>query len=108
MNETLQLQRLTHEMRGRGTWARTGQFIPVTKSSEELAPPDLSDPLHPVLMLEKGLRQSKTFDSEWSSSTLSPSDKEQRDWSETLPATAGKEKGDWLGLPPPSKGGEKM
>lgn len=68
VNETLQLQRLAHEMRGRGTWARTTEFIPVTKPSEELAPLDLSNPAHPVLLEEKHLFQSRTFESEWSSS----------------------------------------
>ncbi|KAB5576596.1 hypothetical protein GE09DRAFT_627098 [Coniochaeta sp. 2T2.1] len=108
INETLQLQRLAHEMRGRGTWERTGQYIPVTAPSEQLAPLDLSDPGHPVLMMEKGLRQSRTFDSEWSSSTMSPSDKEKVDWFESLPSPADKEKSGWFGLSPSGTGGEKM
>ncbi|OIW32348.1 hypothetical protein CONLIGDRAFT_699027 [Coniochaeta ligniaria NRRL 30616] len=74
VNETLQLQRLAHEMRGRGTWARATEFIPFTKPREELAPLDLSDPGHPVLLEEKHMVQSRTLDSEWSSSPPSSVD----------------------------------
>lgn len=77
VNETLQLQRLAHESQGRGTWARTTDFIPVTKPSEELAPLDLTDPAHPVLLDEKPLSRGTTFGSVGSETTSTPRDKEK-------------------------------
>lgn len=79
VNETLQLQRLAHETSGRGgAWRRTTEFIPVTAPGEELAPLDLSDPAHPVLVVvdEKKVavrERTETFGSEWSGSPPSSS-----------------------------------
>ncbi|KAI1123655.1 hypothetical protein F5Y10DRAFT_285832 [Nemania abortiva] len=46
---TLQLQRLTHEEMGFGTWSEGTETIPMTKEGELLGSLDITDPRHPVL-----------------------------------------------------------
>ncbi|KAI1459935.1 hypothetical protein F4805DRAFT_455321 [Annulohypoxylon moriforme] len=50
-NATLQLQRLTQEEIGMGTWSKCLYTIPVTKPGEPLGSLDLKDPDHPTLSL---------------------------------------------------------
>ena len=66
VNETLQLQRLAHELKRQGTWDETTGSIPATGSGEKLAPLDLNGVGPPVLLEEKQLARIGTFESEWS------------------------------------------
>ena len=80
LNETLQLQRLAHELRGRALEARTAEFVPAaTLSSEELPPLYLTDAGRTEPMGEKDLVPGRTFDSGWSYSPPASADEKDKE-----------------------------
>lgn len=62
-NETLQLQRMTHEELGAGTWTGVTDNIPTTAKSERLATLDITNPAHPRLIYN--ITEAKNAESEF-------------------------------------------
>ncbi|KAI1258953.1 hypothetical protein F5Y18DRAFT_443836 [Xylariaceae sp. FL1019] len=52
-NEALQLHRLAHEEAGHERWSGGAAKVPITSQDNLLAPLDISDPKHPVLLRAK-------------------------------------------------------
>ncbi|KAK7931184.1 hypothetical protein PG985_001896 [Apiospora marii] len=53
LHTSIQLHRMAQDQLGHGHWSRCDETIPITQPDDLLAPFDLSDPKHPVLVREK-------------------------------------------------------
>lgn len=53
LHTSIQLHRMAQDQLGHGHWSRCDETIPITQPDDLLAPFDLSDPMHPVLVRDK-------------------------------------------------------